>query len=463
MKRRNFIKKASLTAATTIAAPYILPTGRLFAATGQRVVNHVVFVLFGGGIRNQESVEQQYVNTQNGFSTTGNVMRNMLSGAAPANNLNPFGTEGLWDPILNTPLATQGTLFREVIYKTGTPGHYNGHTVAMTGQYSETNVNLNINPENPTIFEYYRKHNDPVKSALNAWWISEGLGPYPSLNYSQDALYGSAYGANYLRPQSVLIDPGQVQFGNIQSYQPDDVERISRIKNMLDNNFDKTGSDLPGIQNTAENRDLIKSFLSNTIQDVQTGNIDVSVPNGSNFVTGDLINITSAWRVLKEFSPELTVINTTNLDVCHDNFSSYLNFLHRADYGIGWLWDKIQGPEGAAAGLKDDTIMICMPEHGRNWVTNNQTDSLGMRSLDHTSEDITNLPGYNYDYENARRVFALMVGPEGTVVQNQVLGDVNTPVGESIDIAPTIAHILGFNENIPSGRLPGRILEEAFV
>ena len=52
MKRRDFIKKTALTAATAIAAPYILPTGRLFAATGARVVNHVVYVLFAGGIRN---------------------------------------------------------------------------------------------------------------------------------------------------------------------------------------------------------------------------------------------------------------------------------------------------------------------------------------------------------------------------------------------------------------------------
>ena len=462
MKRRNFIKKAGLTAATTIAAPYILPTGRLFAATGARLVNHVVFVLFGGGIRNQESVEQQYTSMQDVSSTTGNVMNNMLVGNAPTSDLELFGGEQMWNPVLNTPLSSQGTLFREVIYRQGTPGHYNGHTVAMTGQYSETNVNLNVNPENPTIFEYYRKHNDPVKSALNAWWISEGLGPYPSLNYSQDPLYGAAYGANYLRPASVFIDPGQTQFGNIQTYQPDDVARIDRIKKMLDNNFEKGGSDLPGIQNTAENRERVKSFLSNTIQDAQSGNIDIARPNGSNTLTGDMINISSGWRVLKEFSPELTVINTTNLDICHTNFGQYLNLLHRADYGVGWLWDKIQGPEGAAAGLKDDTIMICMPEHGRNWSTNNQVDQFGMRALDHTNEDI-NAPGYNYDYENSRRIFALMVGPTGVVKEDVVFGDLNNPVGESIDIAPTIAHILGFNDEIPGGRLPGRVLEEAFV
>ncbi len=43
MKRRNFIRNISLGAAATIAVPYLLPTGRLFAATGSRVANHVVF------------------------------------------------------------------------------------------------------------------------------------------------------------------------------------------------------------------------------------------------------------------------------------------------------------------------------------------------------------------------------------------------------------------------------------
>ncbi len=463
MKRRKFLQKASLTAATTIAAPYILPTGRLFARTGTRVVNHVVLVLFAGGIRNQESVQQLYVNTQNGFSTTGNVMRNMLTGNAPTNDLEPFGNEQMWSPVLTTPLEQQGALFREMIYSTGTPGHYNGHTVVMTGKYADTNVNLNVNPENPTIFEFYRKHSDPARSAINAWWISEGLGPYPSLNYSQDPLYGAAYGANYLRPASVFVDPGQDQFNNIQTYQPDDVQRIDRVKQLLDKNFDKSVDDLPGIHNTPENREQIKAFLSDSIMAAQNGTFEAAVPDGSGLITGDIINISSAWRVLKEFAPELTVINTTNLDVCHNNFGQYLNFLHRADYGVGWLWDKIQGPEGAAAGLKDDTIMICVPEHGRNWMTNNQTDNFGMRALDHTTEDVNNLPGYSLEYENSRRIFALIVGPQDKVDYMGDFGTPGDPVGESIDIAPTIAHILDFYEDIPSGKLPGRVLSEAFV
>ncbi len=441
MKRRKFIKKAALTTASTIAAPYILPAGRLFAPTGARVANHVVFMLFAGGIRQQESVDQQYLANQ-GLPTEGNLMLNMLEGAPPSNNL----LFNLWSPV-NQPLTQSGTLFKEVEYESGPTGHYNGHTVAMTGNYTATGLNLNINPEYPTVFEYYRKHSDPAKSAINAWWISEGLGPYPSLNYSRDSNYGAQYGANYLRPASLFGDAG-TQLANAITYQPDDVQRINRVKDLLDKNFHNTAEDLPGIHNTPENREAIKNFILDLQDQGQNGSLEVATPgNNYNLLTGDLINISAAWQVLDEFSPELTVINSINLDVCHDNFSAYLDFLHRADYGIGWLWNKIQNHPT----LANDTILICMPEHGRNLDSNNLTDQNGLRAYDHTGDT------------NSRRVFTLVVGPPDKVKQGQVFGMQGNPAAESIDVIPTIAHILGFYEDIPFNSLPGRVLTEAFV
>ncbi len=444
MKRRHFLKKAALGTMAGVTAPYILPAGRLFAATGARVANHVVFVLFAGGIRQQESVDQQYLANQ-GLPTQGNIMLNMLEGAAPSSNL----LFNLWSPIGGqSPLSQQGTLFKEVRYSEGPTGHFNGHTVAMTGRYTETGLNLNVNPTWPTIFEYYRKHSDPAKSAINAWWISEGLGPYPSLNYSSNPSYGPQYGANYLRPASILGDAGQSQFSNAVSYQPDDVSRINKVKALLDKNFMRDADDLPGIQNTAENREAIKNFKLDILNSVSTNQLEVATPNSDyNLLTGDLINVSAAWQVLDRFAPELTVINTTNLDICHDNFTLYLDFLHRADYGIGWLWNKIQSHPI----LANDTIMICMPEHGRNLASNNLTDQNGLGAYDHTSD------------ENSRRLFTMIVGPSDKVQQNQTLGTPGNPAAESIDVIPTIAHILGFHDDIPAGFLPGRVLEEAFV
>lgn len=449
MKRRNFLKKTALTAATSLAVPYILPSGRLFAATGNRVANHVVFVLFAGGIRQQESVGQQFISNQNGFSEQGNIMQNMLAGNTPSDFLDVFPGGAMWDPVLSTPLSQQGTFYKEVSYKEGPTGHYNGHTVAMTGNYTETGLNLNINPENPTIFEYYRKHMDPATSAINSWWVSEGLGPYPSLNYSRHPSYGAAYGANYIRPASVFGEAGYSQFSSAVDYQPDDVARISKIKAMLDRNFDRNTGDLPGITNTSADKEAIQSFYLQTMENIVNGNIELPTPTGGvDGATGDTVALYGAWEVLNNFAPELTVVNTTNLDVCHSDFRLYLDYLHRADYGVGWLWNKIQSHPV----LANDTIMICMPEHGRNLEPNNVNEQqFGFSAYDHTSD------------ANSRRLFSLIVGPSDKVIQGQELGSAGMPAAESIDIVPTIAHILGFHDDIPSNLLPGRVLEEAFI
>jgi hypothetical protein len=59
----------------------------------------------------------------------------------------------------------------------------------------------------------------------------------------------------------------------------------------------------------------------------------------------------------------------------------------------------------------------------------------------------------------SREIFALVLGPNGVVVQDQVFANEK---GESIDIVPTIANILGFDTDIPGGLLNGNVLTESF-
>jgi hypothetical protein len=60
----------------------------------------------------------------------------------------------------------------------------------------------------------------------------------------------------------------------------------------------------------------------------------------------------------------------------------------------------------------------------------------------------------------SREVFCLIAGPPGVVKQGQVFATEN---GETVDIVPTIANILGFDDKIPAGLLDGRVLTEAFA
>src|SRR3954468_20636373 len=102
MKRKTFLKSAALTAAGSIVMPYILPSGRLFAATGSRKANHVVFCLFAGGVRNMESVQK----------AEGNLMTNTLNGnESITSDIAPGMT--VLPQLASTRLQSLGTLFKE--------------------------------------------------------------------------------------------------------------------------------------------------------------------------------------------------------------------------------------------------------------------------------------------------------------------------------------------------------------
>lgn len=429
MDRRKFLRTSALVAAGTIAAPYILPSGRLFAATGNRLADHVVFVLYAGGVRNFESMHK----------AEGNLMPSTLVGNE---NISPDIISGMSNlPLYSgAKLQTQGTLFKEFRFKEGPTGHYSGHTTAMTGRYNQNGISISQRPLSPTIFEYYRKHNSPTQTAMNAWWISDSLGPYPALNYSDYAGYGPMYGANYAQPANAIVGLPQ----NPVMLDDAGKSKVSTMRDFLDKNFTSnlTAGD-SGIINSADDRERIEAFLRAEYSDAIAGNyynfwgLDQSVMNN------DLITSYFAGKVMQEFQPELLVVNMQGVDVCHSNFTAYCNNLRKADYAIARLWDTIQSTPGMA----NNTVMIVAPEHGRNELPNTIVDRYGRYALDHTSDEIS------------RQIFCMLLGPSGVVNQNQVI---STEVGESIDIAPTIARILGFDSEIPGGMLPGRHLSEAF-
>lgn len=435
MKRRDFIKKAGVAAAAGFAVPYILPSGRIFAASGARIANHVVFCLFAGGVRNFESVQK----------AEGNLMRNILSGTEP---ISPDILGGM-DP-LPTPtqpaLQTLGTLYKNFRYASGPTGHFNGHTCAVTGKYTEVDLNVRDHPEFPTVFEYYRKHNSPQQSAMNCWWVSNALGPFPALNFSKYSGYGSAYGANFIAPTSLISLQGYDALGNMKNFSSQEKAGISKTRSYLDNIFSNqfTEGDA-GVTNTSTDTETLQGFITDLFNKAISGQFNNPWGLASpNIMNNDMYNIVFAEEIIKEYQPELLVVNMQDVDVCHANFTQYCNNLRKADYAVRHLWDTIQ----ATPGMTNDTIMIVVPEHGRNLNPNTVIDAFGRYAVDHTSD------------QTSREIFCLVLGPPGKVVQNQVI---STVTGESIDVIPTIAKILGFDSDIPEGMLNGQPLNQALV
>jgi hypothetical protein len=435
MQRRDFLKRGSLAAAGAVTLPYILPQGRLFAATGARKANHVVFCLFAGGVRNLESVHMQ----------DGNLMRCMFNGTQ---NISSDILPGL-DPVpaspLPLPLQNYGTLYKEFRYAQGPTGHYNGHATAITGVYTQTDLDVRANPLNPTVFELYRKHNSPTQTALNSWWVSNTLGPYVALNYSNAEGYGAAYGGNFISPQT-FIEAGYNALANPKTFSASEESIIAEIRNFVDQNFNTQYiNGAAGVTNDHADKIALQSFIADTFNKAANGLFinPWQLPN-VNLMNGDMYNIFFAEEILKQFKPELLVVNMQGVDICHSNFTQYANNLRKADYAVAHLWQTIQNTPG----LANDTIMIIAPEHGRNLNPNSLVDAYGRKALDHTSDN------------TSREIFCMVVGPPSVIKQGQTI---TQTTGQSIDIIPTIAGILGFDTQIPGGTLTGSFLHQAFV
>ena len=437
MKRRNFIKKSGLLTTAMIGIPYILPSGRLFAASGSRRANHVVFCLFAGGVRNLESVHKN----------DGNLMPYTLKGAEGISsdiisgiNFVPPNTSGI-------TLQEQGTLYKEFRMKYGPTGHYGAHATAMTGVYTGENLNINANPQYPTIFELYRKHNSPSMSAKNAWWVSNSLGAYANLNYSTYAGYGPDFGANYIQPTSIISQEGFDNLGNSRAYSTNEEEKINTLRGFCDAHFSSQYNGAANsITNTEDDKKEIETFINQCFVEAANGQFNDPWSLGQALFNNDMRTVHFAEKIIQEYKPELLVVNMQDIDIAHSNFTFYANNIQKADYALAHLWNTIQNTPG----MMNDTILIAMPEHGRNQDGNGLYDAYGREALDHTNDEMS------------REIFALVLGPNGIVVQDQVFSEDGVEKGESIDIVPTIANILGFDNDIPSGMLSGNVLTESF-
>ncbi len=419
--------------AGAFALPYVLPGGTLFAPTGARKANHVVFCLFAGGIRNRESIHKN----------EGNLMSSMLNGSETISSDISGSMSALGSSPLSSPLQNFGTLFKEFRYNQGPTGHFNGHTTAITGKYTDNSLSLLERPTSPTVFELYRKHNSPSMSALNSWWITHTNNLYPILNYSNVNGYGPDYGANQLSPNDFFDnDTGQILL-NKAAFSSANADQQNEMRKFFNNNFGAPESSSSGIKNTLEDAARIDKWIDDIIQRALGGQLNN--PWGlPTYMNGDMYNIFFAEEILKEFKPELMLVNMFGVDVCHSDFTGYCDNLRRADWAVGHLWNTIQ----STPGLANDTVLIVAPEIGRNGTPNSIVDQNGRAALDHTNGD-----------PESKEIFCLVAGPPNVVHQAKVIAGVE---GESIDIVPTIANILGFDTDMTTS-LPGRVLNQAFV
>lgn len=436
MKRRKFLEQSILASAGAITMPCILPSGLLSRRTTAPMAEHVVFVLFAGGVRQQEAVLKRYLAEGQNEDVEGNILYNMLTGAPPDDKI-AYGLDDTVnniiggipiDPILQTPLDQQGTLFPEVRFSKGGAGHFNGLSTGVSGNYYITQ-GLRNRPLSPTIFEYLRKH--AGFKATDCWFVGVGIGgSRPLLNFSAHEAYGRQYGGNFISPTTTFGEPGMNHFMDFKNYHPDtEWQMILEMREFLNQNFQQEGLEIPHLYNSNEEENSIKDFVRATFEKVKQGSVILPPVNDNQ----DLKTMGFAIELLNWFKPKLTVVDMTNIDVCHADYTSYLKNLHRADHAVGFLWREIQRiPEMAGK-----TTMIVMPEHGRDLEPNPIQDDNDWYAYDHSGNN-----------ENTRRIFSLMVGPG--IDSGLQVGNEGMPVGDAADVVPTIADLFGVKELVAS-------------
>lgn len=435
MKRREFIKTASLVTAATVAGPLIFPQAhRLFSTPRSGSADFVVYVMFAGGVRQQESVLQRYLTDSQGLTGSGyegNILNNLLTGDLPTQKI-VFGTTpsgGLEGSqpiprILSNTLQQQGVLFPEV--RAAGVGHYTGLCTLITGS-SVINQGLRQRPSSPTIFEYARKFlNLP---ASQTWFVGKDIGnSTPLLNYSSHPNFGVKYGANFIAPTVTFGREGEANIADAKVYHPEEeMDFVYEMQAFLNNNFGLEASEYGGIKNNEEERENIKQFIKAMFAKKQQGLIAFPPVADNN----DSQVIGYACEVLKWFKPKILVVNMNNIDVCHGSFTSYLQAMHRADHAIGHLWNYIQTQIPEMAGK---TFMMVSPEHGRNTEPNSILDQNDWRAYDHS--DL-----------NSTRIFSMMVGA-GVPSSNLVVGSESNPVGDISDALLTMAEVLGIKQQV---------------
>ena len=325
MKRRDFIKKTTAASASAFLVPHILPSGRLFAQSNPQLAQHVVYVLFAGGVRQQESVLQRYLDDSQDYPSAGNIMYNILQGSPPTDkivygNNNSSNINIPIPKLLSQTLQEQGTFFKEV--NASTVGHYAGVNTLLTGNYMYSQ-GLRAKPLRPTIFEYLRRHTG--EKATKTWFIGNGIGnSLPLLDYSEHPEYGSKYGANFLAPTITFGDDGEKHLKNAKVYHPEDeLSPMYKMKYFLDNVWYSQGSPLPNIGNTEEEKAEIKKFVKDMFEKKELGTV-AHPPSGVSHTSTSGVRL----KVLSNLLYSLVIVMRRIHQIQSRHLTQYMEYQH---------------------------------------------------------------------------------------------------------------------------------------
>jgi hypothetical protein len=363
LSRRDFLRSTSGLALGSTLIPSAL-LGRHGIPQRER---KVVVITFGGGARDQETFA-------------------------------PEGQENI--PHLIKELIPQSTFFTQVVNR-GILGHYVATASLATGAYETINNFASLPPENPTVFEYFRR--DLKRPASDAWVVAPSNG-FNRIGESSHRSYGSGQGAQVILPKHLLAATTK---GSID------------YEHLLRDNYE-TPYYTPHVAGNEFQIEQLREMLKLSVDDFKSHALTLSSP--------DELSVYIVRQLMRQVAPSLLWITMHDIDVAHAGaFSLYIDGIRRTDRLCTEVWKAIQSePEYA-----HKTTLFILPDFGRD----SDEDSAGNGFQHHRTGDAM-----------SRTTWMMALGPgirEGVVHDRPM---------DSTDLVPTIGGIMGFSASLSTGK-----------
>ncbi len=334
----------------------------------------VVVITFGGGARDQETFA-------------------------------PEGQENV--PNMLRDLIPRATFFTQVVNR-GILGHYVATASLATGAYETINNFASLPPENPTVFEYYRK--ERKRPSSDTWVVAPSNG-FNRIGESSHRSYGQGLGARVILPKHLLaaaMSSGQADY-----------------QHLLRDNYESPyfTPDLAG--NEFELRQL-ETMLKVSVDDFKA--------HARTLSSSDELSVYIAKQLMRQVAPSLLWITMHDIDIAHaGTYSLYVDGIRRTDRLCAEIWKTIESePEYAGK-----TTLLILPDFGRDA----DTDPGGNGFQHHRTGDAL-----------SRTTWLIAMGPgirEGVVHDRAV---------DSVDLVPTIGSMLNFTATQSAGKPINEIL-----
>jgi len=362
LSRRNFLRTVTgAGSAATVFGPALL---RGMAPAKNR---KAVVVTFGGGARDDETFM-------------------------------PDGQENI--PHLLKELMPQATFLTNVVNQ-GILGHYVATASIATGAYETFNNFAAVSPNNPTVFEYFRK--DLKRPASDAWVVAPSNG-FNRIGESNHRLYGPGLGARVILPKHLLTaaTAGGADY-----------------EHLLRDNYE-TPFYAPELGGNEFELQQLQALLKLSVDDFKKHARTLSSP--------DELSVYITRQLMRQVAPSLLWVTLHDIDIAHAGaYSLYIEGIRRTDRLCAELWKTIQTePEYAG-----NTTMFILPDFGRD----SDDDSGGNGFQHHRTGDAL-----------SRTTWMMAMGAgvrEGVVIDRAL---------QSTDLVPSLGAILGFSAALAQGK-----------